>query len=229
MVEPGESGNIGAAARALNTMGFSDLRLVRPKAEHLSGVAKAFAHRSAHLLEQATVYKSLEDAIADLDLACASTARHRIEKYHYVSIRDLPATLREKEPGISNVGIVFGSERSGLSNSDVDLCDLVTTIPQVSLQPSLNLSQAVMLYSFMLSESHTQVQIEDQRLGKEDMPLEQYSRLKGSLEALMVRVGLSERYQGYVKHAIARLNYEDLYLIQTIRTFVNNKLDQLEK
>ena len=68
----------------------------------------------------------------------------------------------------------------------------------MSLQPSLNLSQAVMLYSFMLSESHTQVQIADQRLGTEEMPLEQYSRLRGSLEALMVRVGLSERYQGYV-------------------------------
>ncbi|MEO0707346.1 MAG: TrmH family RNA methyltransferase, partial [Cyanobacteria bacterium J06649_5] len=59
LVEPGEAGNIGAAARAMNTMGFEDLRLVRPKAEHLSGIAKAFAHGSEHLLERAGVYTQL--------------------------------------------------------------------------------------------------------------------------------------------------------------------------
>lgn len=65
LVEPGEAGNIGAAARALNTMGFTDLRLVRPKADHLSGVARAFAHGSEHILENAPVYEELRDAIAE--------------------------------------------------------------------------------------------------------------------------------------------------------------------
>lgn len=229
LVEPGEAGNIGAAARAINTMGYRDLRLVRPKADHLSGIAKAFGHGSEHILATASVHETLADALSDIDLACGTTARHRIEKYHYVSVRDLPTTLVNKASALQRVAIVFGSERSGLSNQDIDQCDLLTTIPQVSLQPSLNLAQAVMIYSFTLAEPQTQVQIKDQRLNTEQIPLQQYRRLKESLKQLMNRVGLNERYQNYATKALARLEYEDLYLIQNIRTFVANKLDQLER
>ena len=229
LVEPGEPGNIGAAARALNTMGFGDLRFVRPQADPLSGVAKAFAHGSAHLLDAAPAYERLTDAIADVDLACACTARHRIEKYHYVSVRDLPSAIAAKGQTIQKVAIVFGSERSGLSNRDVDVCDVVTTIPQAVPQPSLNLAQAVMVYSFTLAEQQTQVQIADQRLNADKMPIEQYAQLKKSLSSLMKRVGLSERHQGYVRKSLSRLGYEDLYLVQTIRTMVSNRLDVLEK
>ena len=226
LVEPGEAGNIGAAARAINTMGYTDLRLVRPKADHLSGIAKAMGHGSAHILEAAPIYEELADAIADIDLACATTARHRIEKHHYVSVRDLPEAIAAKGNTLTRVAIVFGSERSGLSNRDVGICDVVTNIPQVSLQPSLNLSQAVMIYAFTLAESHTQIQIEDQRLNAREMPVEQYMQLKKNLSKLMTTVGLSDRYQSYVIKAIARLGYEDLYLIQNIRTLVSNKLQQ---
>ena len=228
LVEPGEAGNIGATARAMNTMGFRDLRLVRPQADHLCGLAKAFAHGSEQILAAAPVYGTLAEALTGIDLACASTARHRVEKYHYVSARELPAALAEKGNTLQRVAIVFGSERSGLSNRDVSLCDVVTNIPQVCLQPSLNLSQAVMIYSFILSEPRAQIQIKDQRLNTEMMPVEQYGRLKETLVELMERVGLSGRHQRYAVRAIARLGYEDLYLIQTIRTFVSNKLNQLE-
>ena len=228
LVEPSEAGNIGAAARALNTMGFSDLRLVRPQADPLSGLAMAFAHGSEQLLEKAPVHSRLEDALSDIDLACATTARHRLQKHHYVSARELPENLQQKGDRLQKVALVFGSERSGLSNQDVALCDLLTTIPQANLQPSLNLSQAVMIYSYILAEQQTQVQIVDQRLNSEQMPVEQYGKLKASLTELMQRIGLSERYQGYVLKAIARLSYEDLTLIQNIKTFANNKLDWLE-
>lgn len=224
LVEPGEAGNIGAAARAMNTMGYSDLRLVRPKADHLSGLARAMAHGSAHILDAASVYEELSEALSDVDFACATTARHRVEKYHYISARELPAALAEKGETLRRVAIVFGSERSGLSNRDIALCDSITNIPQVSLQPSLNLSQAVMIYSFVLAEQQTQIQITDQRLNAKEMPVEQYAKLKESLQQLMERIGLSERYQRYVIKAIARLGYEDLYLIQNIRTLVSNKL-----
>lgn len=229
LVEPGEDGNIGAAARALNTMGFDDLRLVRPKADRLSGLARAFAHGSEHLLEKAPVHNQLEEALADIDLACATTARHRIEKHHYVSARELPKNLQQKGDRLQKVAIVFGSERSGLSNQDVALCDVLTTIPQANLQPSLNLAQAVTIYSYILAEQQTSIQIVDRRLNSEQMPVEQYANLKTSLSELMQRIGLSKRYQSYVLKAIARLSYEDLTLIQNIKTFTSNKLDALEK
>lgn len=228
LVEPGEAGNIGAAARAMNTMGYSDLRLVRPQADPLSGVAKAFAHGSEHILETAPVYEQLSDALEGIDLACATTARHRIQKYHYVSVRDLSTCLQQKGDSLQRVALVFGSERSGLSNQDIDRCDLVTSVPQVSLQPSLNLAQAVMIYSFTLAAQHTQVQIQDQRLNSETMPVAQYSHLKSSLRQLMSRIGLAERYQNYVVKAIAHLGYEELSLVQNIRTLVDNRLDALE-
>ena len=229
LVEPGEAGNIGAAARAMNTMGYSDLRLVRPQTDPLSGLAKAFAHGSEHILEKAPVYEQLSEALAGIDLACATTARHRLQKYHYVSVRDLPVMLQQKGRCLQRVALVFGSERSGLSNQDIDLCDLVTTVPQVSLQPSLNLAQAVMIYSFTLAAQQTEVQIQDQRLNSELMPVEQYSRLKRQLRQLMSRIGLSERYQTYVIKAIARLGYEDLSLIQNIRTRIDSQIEALEK
>ncbi len=229
LVEPGEAGNVGAAARAMNTMGHSDLRLVRPQADHISGVAKAFAHGSESILESATVYSALDDALSDIDLACATTARHRLQKHHYLAARDLPTALQQKGDSLQRVAIVFGSERSGLSNQDVSRCDILTTIPQVNLQPSLNLSQAVMIYSFILAEQQSRVQIKDQRLNSETMPIEQYAQLKTSLVKTLAAVGLNERYQGYVLSAIARLTYEDLYLIQTIRAYTDNKLNQLKK
>jgi tRNA/rRNA methyltransferase len=224
LVETGEPGNLGAAARALNTMGFSDLRLVRPQADPLSEVAIAFAHGSEHILKAAPIYLQLSDALNDVDLACATTARHRQEKYHYVPVRSLPDALAQKGDCLKRVAIVFGSERSGLSNQDTAQCDLITNIPQVSLQPSLNLAQAVMIYSFVLAEQRTQVQIRDQRLNSETMPVEQYRHLKQSVLKTLAAIGLNQRYQRYVGQAIARLGYEDLTLIQQIQTFVDNKI-----
>ncbi|MBE9064231.1 TrmH family RNA methyltransferase [cf. Phormidesmis sp. LEGE 11477] len=225
LVEPGEAGNIGAAARAINTMGYTDLRLVRPKADHLSGIALAMAHGSEHILENARLYENLADALDGIDLACASTTRHRMQKHHYVSVRDLPDLLAAKGDRVASVAIVFGSERSGLSNQDIQSCDLVTTIPQISPQPSLNLAQAVMIYSFTLAQSQTQVQIADRRLNRDRLPVEQYAQLKSALQTTMTEVGLHRRTQNYVLKALARLGYEDLALVQQIRTFVDNRIN----
>ena len=94
LVDSEEAENIGAAARAMHTMGYGTLRLVRPQASHLSEKALALAHGSQHVLRTAQVYDTLAAATQDCDLVCATTARHRYEKHHYTSVRDLPATLQ---------------------------------------------------------------------------------------------------------------------------------------
>ncbi len=228
LVEPEEASNIGAAARAMNTMGHRDLRFVRPKADHLSEKARVLAHGSQQLLESATVYDDLKAALHDIDLACATTARHRLEKHHYVSIRELPQVLADKGSSLPKVAIVFGGERSGLNRHDIALCDLLTTIPQSCTYPSLNLAQAVMVFSFVFSEAQTTVQITDQRLNSEAMPTEQYANLKESTLKLMDRIGLNDRYKTYVMKGLARLKYEDLYLLYKIRANCDRQLDQLE-
>ncbi|MEM9808566.1 MAG: TrmH family RNA methyltransferase, partial [Cyanobacteria bacterium P01_D01_bin.56] len=217
------------AARAMHTMGYATLRLVRPKADHLGEKAMALAHGSQHVLQQAQVYEHLGDAIADCDLACATTARHRYEKHHYTSVRDLPAYFQAKGEWLNRVAIVFGGERSGLKSADVEACDLITNIPQHQLQPSLNLAQAVMVYSFVLSADQTQIQITDQRLNREAMPPAEYASLKQLLQQLMSRVGLPERYQTYVIQGLARLEREDLYVIHKLRSALDYALDQREK
>lgn len=229
LVDSEEPENVGAAARAMHTMGYATLRLVRPKADHLGGKAMALAHGSQHVLQQAQVYEQLGDAIADCDLACATTARHRYEKHHYTSVRDLPAYFQAKGEWLNRVAIVFGGERSGLKSADVEACDLITNIPQHQLQPSLNLAQAVMVYSFVLSADQTQVQITDQRLNRYTMPSAEYASLKQLLQQLMLRVGLPERYQTYVIQGLARLEREDLYVVHKLRSVLDYALDQREK
>lgn len=229
LVESEDERNVGAAARAMNTMGHHELRLVNPKCDHLSERALVLAHGSRQILEQATLHSSLKDALHGIGLSCATTARHRLEKYHYVSIRDLPDMLSNKGEGLTQVGFVFGGERSGLSGDDVALCDVVTNIPQACLYPSLNLSQAVMIVSFMFSEQLTTVQIKDQRLNRESMPSQEYATLKQTTLALMHRIGLAERYQTFVIKGLARMGQEDLYLLHRIRAYIDRTLDQLEQ
>ncbi|MEM9980308.1 MAG: TrmH family RNA methyltransferase, partial [Cyanobacteria bacterium P01_D01_bin.2] len=122
--------------------------------------------------------------------------------------------------------IVFGGERSGLKTADIEACDLLTTVPQHQLQPSLNLAQAVMVYSFVLSAPQTQVQITDQRLNSESMPPAEYASLKRLLQQLMARVGLPERYRGYVLRGVARLGREDLYVVHKLRSALDYALDR---
>ncbi len=229
LVDAEEDGNIGAAARALKTMGHGDLRLVRPQANHLSERAQALAHGSQAILEAAQCYDNLSQALQGIDFACATTARHRLVKHTYISIRDLPDLIRQKGDLIQRVALVFGGERSGLSGEDIDQCDLVSTVPQSCSYPSLNLAQAVMIYSFVFSEEQTRVQIQDQRLNRDQMAPDTYASFKTLVLELMQRVEVSPRYQHYVTKALARLGYEDLCLLHTIRRQIARTLDRQGK
>ncbi len=81
LVEPARGENIGAAARAIKTMGFKELRLVNPGDMR---AAQWVAHHSNDVLEQAVIVDTLDQALADVDLSIACTARHRLQKDRYV-------------------------------------------------------------------------------------------------------------------------------------------------
>ena len=142
--------NIGAAARALMTMGFEKLRLVRP-CSHLQDRARWMACASAPLLEQAEVFGSLEEALADVDFSIAATARNRKQKRPSHSPREIRALFEEKSSSLTRAAVVFGAEDSGLTNQEVELCTLTSTIPANSRYSALNLAQAVMVYAYELS------------------------------------------------------------------------------
>lgn len=151
LVEPAVPENIGAAARALKVMGFHNLRLVNP-ADHLSDESRWLAHASGDVLESAKVFSSLSDAIVNLDLVIGTTAKKRSVKFDYYRPEDIVDVIKSKSGAVEKVGVVFGREESGLTNEELHLCDLLSTIPMANTYPSLNLAQSVMLYAYMLSD-----------------------------------------------------------------------------
>ncbi len=150
LVEPARPENIGASARALKTMGFGSLRLVNP-VDHLCDRARQLAFGSEVVLENAEVYDSLDEAIKDVDLSIASTAKSRVGRKQVISSRDLGQQLAVKRNSLQTVAMVFGRENKGLSTGEVHRCDWVSTVPLAALYPSLNLAQSVMLYAYELS------------------------------------------------------------------------------
>jgi len=150
LVEPAVPENIGAAARAINTMGFNDLRLVNP-ADHLADEARWLAHGSVELLEQATIFQDFKSAIEDLDFVIGTTAKKRSSSHDYYSPESARQLINKKGHSISKIGIVFGREESGLKNEELLSCDIASSIPLRKSYPSINLAQSVMLYTYIFS------------------------------------------------------------------------------
>lgn len=150
LYRPGVPGNIGAAARAIKTMGFDRMRLVDP-ADYLCDEARMLAHGSHDVLEQSKVYASFPDAVADIDFIVCTTAKKKSAKVDYISSQDLGHFLSEKIPVARRIGIVFGTEESGLPNSILLLANVGVTIPMATTHPSLNLAQSVMVIAYELS------------------------------------------------------------------------------
>jgi len=151
IVEPAVPGNIGAAARAIKTMGFNELRLVNPT-DHMQEEALWLAHASQDILKSAQVYNTFENAVVDTDFRIAATARRRSVKADYYSVTELAEILEKKESAIKKAAVVFGKEESGLNNETINQCDIAVFVPMKTEYPSLNLSQAVMIFAWELSK-----------------------------------------------------------------------------
>ncbi|MGE0012171.1 MAG: RNA methyltransferase [Azoarcus sp.] len=145
---PSHPGNIGAAARAMKTMGLSQLWLVSP-ACFPDPVADARASGATDLLESARVVDTLEEALAGTVLAVAVTARRRELSLPRVTARAAAAEMVQWADR-GELALVFGNETSGLSNDEVGLCAMPVTIPTNPDFSSLNLGAAVQLLSYEL-------------------------------------------------------------------------------
>ena len=146
MVETSHPGNIGAAARAMKTMGISELILVEPKS-FPDPVAFARSSGAADVLDKAQVCPSLAEAIADCQIVVGITARSRKLSAPVVSPRGLVQKM-SCEFSTSQVGWVFGRERNGLSNEEIDLCNVVCTIPANPQYGSLNIAAAIQILCY---------------------------------------------------------------------------------
>jgi tRNA (cytidine32/uridine32-2'-O)-methyltransferase len=142
-----EPRNIGAAARAMKTMGLRRLRLV---SSHDPRVAEAFAtaHGAEDLLAAAEVFPDVPSAVADVQITAGTTSRRRqLRKSALLPPEELARILVDHAAD-STVGLLFGTERTGLTNEEVDLCRYLSIAEMAQPQPSLNLAQAVMVYAW---------------------------------------------------------------------------------
>jgi len=154
MVRPSHPGNVGAAARAIKTMGFQELCLVAPQVENMLAhpEAEALASGATDVLANASVVPSLAAALEPVTLGFALTARPRFLGPPAGDIRESADVAREhlaKEPQ-GRVAIVLGTERSGLTNEDIALCQRICHIPANPEYSSLNVAQALQLAAWEL-------------------------------------------------------------------------------
>jgi tRNA (cytidine32/uridine32-2'-O)-methyltransferase len=147
LVETSHPGNIGAAARAMKTMGLSDLALVAPK-EFPSPEADARASGADDILAAARVYVRLEDAIRDRSLVVGASARLRSLPWPTIDPRQCAARVFSGGHA-AGAAIVMGPEQSGLTNQQMGLCQLLVNIPTTDFS-SLNVAMAVQVICYEL-------------------------------------------------------------------------------
>jgi tRNA/rRNA methyltransferase len=148
LVGTSHPGNIGAAARAMKTMGFSQLILVNPRfadaTKHEEAIA--FASGAQDILASASIVESIDDALEGCNFAAALTARLREFSPPIATPRQLAGQLAS-DTGL-NIAFIFGNERYGLPNDIVEKCNVLINIPANPEYSSLNLAQAVQLMAY---------------------------------------------------------------------------------
>lgn len=143
LVETSHPGNVGAAARALKTMGLGKLTLVRPRL-FPSAEATVRASGADDVLQAATVVDTLAEAVADCGLVLGTTARTRHLEWPILTPR-AAAAWSVAQPTTGDIALVFGREQSGLSNEELAQCQRAIRIPTSPEFCSLNIAQAVQI------------------------------------------------------------------------------------
>jgi len=148
LVEPQLGENIGAAARAMANFGLGRLRLVKPVQGWPNDKAHMMAAGADRILDNATLYDTLQAAIGDCTFVLAATARNHDQAKEVVGAAAAAALLAPKVAAGETVALVFGRERNGLENHEVGLADRILTLPVNPAFASLNLAQAVLVVAY---------------------------------------------------------------------------------
>jgi tRNA/rRNA methyltransferase len=184
LVRPRGSGNIGSIARAMKNMGQRELAIVG-KARTRSFWARAMAVHGRDILENATCYDTIRQAIADCTLVVGTTSRSGLYRRHSQTPREVaPEIVAAARNG--KVALIFGPEDHGLSNKDLEHCQLLMTIPTHPDYPSLNVAQAavISLYELYLVSLTPAKSTAIQRASAEDV-----ERLFDRMRKALLKIG----------------------------------------
>lgn len=220
LVSPARAENVGAAARAMKTMGFSELRIVNSQV-HLDPAARRVAHGAGEILDNASHWVSLAAALADIDFSIATTARSRAKFRYYATPQQVEQVLEEKRQWIGSAAMVFGREDSGLTNEELALVDLLTGIPMAGDYPSLNLGQAVMVYCYQLSALH-QVSMQ----AEPEADVAQLAALRQRAHQLLQRLEVAgdEKLADWLQQRIGLLQQRDTAMLHRLLHDIEKKL-----
>ncbi len=152
LVEPLYSGNTGSVARVMKNFGFSELILLNPC--ELDAQARVMSMHAYHIIEKARIEFTLEKALLGSNIIVGMTGiPGKTDNKHMRMPALSPRKLKEKLTGKSGiVSLVFGREDRGLLNEELELCDIIVNIPTSNEYPSMNLSHAVAVVLYELSD-----------------------------------------------------------------------------
>lgn len=225
LVAPARPANVGAAARAMKTMGFDAMRLVASRV-HEEEEASWVAHGAQEILTQAEAFDTLPEALADMDLVIATTARERGRYQHYLTPGEIREQIRSK-PSLNKVAIVFGCEESGLSNEQLAEVDLISYLPLKVSYPSLNLGQAIMLYAYEMSQLMDELNADGASAVAENFDnAGQVRVLKSKTAELLGELGVSqdEKLHQWVMDRVPMLPQRDLNMLHLLCKDLARKL-----
>ena len=225
LVAPARPANVGAAARAMKTMGFDAMRLVASRV-HEEEEASWVAHGAQEILTQAEAFDTLPEALADMDLVIATTARERGRYQHYLTPGEIREQIRSK-PSLNKVAIVFGCEESGLSNEQLAEVDLISYLPLKVSYPSLNLGQAIMLYAYEMSQLMDELNADGGAAVAENFDnAGQVRVLKSKTAEILGELGVSqdEKLHQWVMDRVPMLPQRDLNMLHLLCKDLARKL-----
>ena len=185
---PDESRNIGAVCRAMANNDISDLRIVGNKTDYDIEHIHVLAIHAGPIFDKANFYNSITEATADCSI-CAGTTRRRGKKRGKLL---LPEEFAEMADGITGtdgkVAVIFGNERTGLTDEQLDQCNLGVTIPSSDNFGSLNLSHAVQIISYHLFH-RALLQKKGEYRGYTPLTLERVDRTVQTITDNMQKIG----------------------------------------
>lgn len=234
LLHTSHSGNVGSVARAMKVMGLNRLYLVDPLCNHLDGRAKALACGAIDLLEQTTVCETFDEALQDVQLLYGTSARSRAFKRSVFTLRNAAPKIITQAAN-TEIAVVFGSEKSGMSNEELDRCHHHIQVPTIEEYSSLNLSQAVQIVSYELRmvflEMHKPATFKEQEEREELVSAEKLDKLYLHIESIMKKTGfykpdhprtMETRLRQMFNRA--QLDNQDMNLLRGILTSVDFKL-----
>lgn len=234
LVEPSHPGNIGGAARAMKTMGFADLALVRPK-RFPDPQAEWRAAGATDVLDAARVFDSVEDAIADCAVVAGTSARRRRIPLPVDSAAEFAARIAAQGAGDKPFAVLFGREDSGLTNEELERCTRHVAIPAHPGYPSLNLAMAVQVVCYELYQALAPLGDAppwDRRLASADELAGFYAHLEEVLVAIEFEdPSAPRRTMTRLKRLFGRVEADEteVAILRGVLTHVQRAIGALEK